>query len=240
MVRQVEDAEAVQEALRRRVRADVPGPEAVATVAGFDVAYDTDSDVVAGAVVVLAAPDWTVIASATATGRAAFPYVPGLLSFREMPPLLDAWNNVLPQLTAPPDLLVCDGHGIAHPRRFGLACHLGVTLDLPTIGVAKTPFVGTHTAPGPLRGERTPILLDDEPVGAALRTRDGVREVYLSVGHRTNLDSACRWVLDLCSRYRLPETTRAADHLSRTALAARLRSGSAGDARSAGITDGSR
>jgi len=216
---QVEDAETLQAELRRGVDADAPGPDVVTTVAGFDVAYDTDSDLVAGAVVVLAAPGWEMIASATAVGQAAFPYVPGLLSFRELPPLLEAWKVVIPQLTAPPDLLVCDGHGIAHPRRSGLACHLGVVLDLPTIGVAKTQFVGEHSSPGTRRGDRTAIILDGEPVGAALRTRDDVREVYVSVGHRTNLDSACRWVLDLCPRYRLPETTRAADHLSRRALA---------------------
>ncbi|CAO5187684.1 Endonuclease V [Frankia sp. AiPs1] len=216
----VEEAEALQVELRDRVRADIPGPDVVTTVAGFDVAYDTESDVVAGAVVVLAAPGWEVVASATVVGRAAFPYVPGLLSFRELPPLLDAWEKILPDLTAPPDLLVCDGHGIAHPRRFGLACHLGVTLDLPTIGVAKTPFVGEHTSPGKHRGDRSPIVLDGEALGAALRTRDRVREVYLSVGHRSNLESACRWVLELCPQYRLPETTRAADRLSRDALAA--------------------
>ncbi|MDT3440042.1 MULTISPECIES: endonuclease V [unclassified Pseudofrankia] len=218
-MRRIEDAEALQAELRRLVQVDAPGPDLVRRVAGFDVAYDTDSDLVAGAVVVLAVPGWDVVASATAVGRAAFPYIPGLLSFRELPPLLDAWDTVLPQLTSPPDLLVCDGHGIAHPRRFGLACHLGVTVDLPTIGVAKTQFVGEHSSPGGRRGERTPIMVDGEPVGAALRTRDGTREVYVSVGHRTNLDSACRWVLELCPRYRLPETTRAADQLSRTALA---------------------
>ncbi|MCK9901578.1 endonuclease V [Parafrankia colletiae] len=216
---EAEDAEALQDELRRLVQADTPGPDLVTTVAGLDVAYDTDSDLVAGAVVVLAAPGWEVIASATAVGRASFPYIPGLLSFRELPPLLDAWEAVLSRLTTPPDLLVCDGHGIAHPRRFGLACHLGVTVDLPTIGVAKTQFVGEHSSPGQRRGERTAIILEGEPVGAALRTRDGVREVYISVGHRTNLDSACRWVLELCPRYRLPETTRSADQLSRTALA---------------------
>ncbi|WP_007515854.1 endonuclease V [Pseudofrankia saprophytica] len=216
---QIEDAEVLQADLRRLVRADTRGPELVTTVAGFDVAYDTGSDLLAGAVVVLAAPDWEAVASATVVGRAAFPYVPGLLSFRELPPLLDAWETVLPRLAAPPDLLVCDGHGIAHPRRFGLACHLGVTLNLPTVGVAKTPFVGEHSPPGGRRADRTAIMLDGEPVGAALRTRDGVREVYVSVGHRTNLDSACRWVLELCPSYRLPETTRAADRLSRDALA---------------------
>ncbi|MCM3882847.1 deoxyribonuclease V [Frankia sp. R82] len=220
MATRVAEAEALQLHLRERVQANVAGPDRVTTVAGFDVAYDTASDLIAGAVVILSAPTWEVIDSATAVGRAAFPYVPGLLSFRELPPLLDAWNEVLPKLASPPDLVLCDGHGIAHPRRFGLACHLGITLNLPTIGVAKTRFVGTHTSPGQRRGERTAILLDGEPVGAALRTRDGVREVYLSVGHRSNLDSACRWVLELCPKYRLPETTRAADHLSRAALAA--------------------
>jgi deoxyribonuclease V len=216
---QLEDAEALQAKLRGLVQDDAPGPDLVTSVAGFDVAYDSGSDLVAGAVVVLAAPGWEVVASATAVGRAAFPYVPGLLSFRELPPLLDAWESLLPRLTGPPDLLLCDGYGVAHPRRFGLACHLGVTLNLPTVGVAKTPFVGQYSSPPRHRGGRTAIILDGQPVGAALRTRDGVREVYVSVGHRTNLESACRWVLELCPTYRLPETTRAADRLSRTALA---------------------
>jgi deoxyribonuclease V len=215
----IDDAEARQVELRRLVDSSARGPESVATVAGFDVAYDTDSDLVAGAVAVLRVPSYEMIASATAVGLAAFPYVPGLLSFRELPPLLDAWRSLVPDLTEIPDLLVCDGYGIAHPRRFGLACHLGVTLGLPTVGVAKTPFVGEYSSPGMRRGDRCPIILDGEQVGVALRTRDGVREVYVSVGHATNLEAACQWVLELCPRYRLPETTRAADRLSRTALA---------------------
>lgn len=208
-----------QRTLASLVASDVPGPDTVSTVAGFDVAYDSNSDLVAGAVVVLAAPDWRLVASATAVGRAAAPYQPGLLSFREMPPLLEAWADLAPRLGAPPDLALCDGVGLAHPRRFGLACHLGITLGLPTIGVAKTAFVGERSPVGPRRGDRSPILLDGEIVGAALRTQDGSREVYISVGHRTNLVTACAQVLNLSPRYRLPETTRAADRLSRRALA---------------------
>lgn len=214
-----EEAEAIQDRLRPLLELDVPGPLAPRTVAGLDVSYAGDGggtgDRVAAAVVVLDGTTLEVVEESVAVGTAAFPYVPGLFAFRELPTLLDA----LRALKTAPGLLVCDGFGIAHPRRFGLACHLGVLTGLPSIGVGKTAFVGTYEQPGPRRGDASPLLDGGEVVGRVLRTRDGVKPVFVSVGHRTDLDTACRNVLALAPEYRLPETTRRADRLSRDALA---------------------
>ncbi len=229
-------ARAVQDRLRSSVRLDQSGPEPgfAGTVVGVDVAYDDERDVVAAAAVALDARTLAVVDEATAVGRVSFPYVPGLLAFREIPTVLDA----LARLTRTPDLVVCDGYGLAHPRRFGLASHLGVLTGLPTIGVAKNPFTFRYTPPGPDRGAVSP-LLDDRPgttdapgsggtaggaghpeeVGRALRTQTGVKPVFVSVGHRVDLDRACAHTLHLAPKYRLPETTRAADSLCRRALA---------------------
>ncbi|GEC03086.1 endonuclease V [Streptomyces spinoverrucosus] len=210
-----EEARAVQDELRRRVVLDEPGPPpGTGHVTGVDVAYDDERDVVAAAAVVLDAATLDVVAEATAVGRISFPYVPGLLAFREIPTVLAA----LDALPVPPGLVVCDGYGLAHPRRFGLASHLGVLTGLPTIGVAKNPFTFTHTDPAPARGSSTPLLAGDEEVGRALRTQEGIKPVYVSVGHRVDLDTACAHVLRLSPRYRLPESTRRADALCRRAL----------------------
>lgn len=215
------EARAVQDRLRRHVRLDEPGPptEFDGTVVGVDVAYDDVRDVVAAAAVALDARSLTVVDQATAVGRVAFPYVPGLLAFREIPTVLDA----LDRLARTPDLVVCDGYGLAHPRRFGLASHLGVLTGLPTIGVAKNPFTFRYAQPGPERGATSPLLDDSRPgaeeVGRALRTQRGVKPVFVSVGHRVGLDRACAHTLRLAPAYRLPETTRAADALCRRALA---------------------
>ncbi|MGR6317374.1 deoxyribonuclease V [Micromonospora soli] len=211
----VAEALRVQEELRSRVNLVGPGPTAPATVAGLDVAYAEGGDRLAAAVTVLDAATLTVVDEAVSVGRPAFRYVPGLFAFRELPALLDA----LDRLTVRPDLLVCDGHGLAHPRRFGLACHLGVVTGLPTIGVGKTPLVGEWAEPGPERGAWSPLRDGGEVVGRVLRTRDGVKPVFVSVGHRVSLDNAVDRVLALCPRYRLPETTRTADRLCRRALA---------------------
>jgi deoxyribonuclease V len=221
------EAEAVEAAQRGLLDLDGPGPERIRTVAGLDAAYDTGSDLVAAAVVVLDAGSLEVLAEATATGRARFPYQPGLLAFRELPSLAAAWNALTPRLSVlgPPDLLVCDGHGLAHPRRFGLACHVGTLTGLPTVGVAKTAFVGGYDPPGPRRGDWSPITDRGEVLGRALRTQDGVNEVFVSVGHGLDLDTACRHVLGLSPTYRLPETTRAADRACRRALGAALGGG---------------
>ncbi|SDR16149.1 Endonuclease V [Thermostaphylospora chromogena] len=211
----VEEALAVQERLRPLVDlADDPtGADAsgVRHVAGLDVGYGA-GDEVTGAVVVLDAGTLQVVDRAVVRERARFPYVPGLFAFRELPPLLAA----LERLRITPELLICDGYGLAHPRRFGLACHLGVLTGLPTVGVAKTAFVGRYDTPAPERGAWTPIVLDGEVVGRALRTRDGVKPVFVSQGHRVGLETACAHVLRLAPRYRIPEPIRQADRLSRS------------------------
>jgi deoxyribonuclease V len=210
-----DEARAVQDELRGRVVLDEAGPAPGAGhVTGVDVAYDDERDVVAAAAVVLDAATLEVVARATAVGRVSFPYVPGLLAFREIPTVLAA----LDALPCPPGLVVCDGYGLAHPRRFGLASHLGVLTGLPTIGVAKKPFTFVYEDPAAPRGSTSPLLADTEQVGRALRTRDAVKPVFVSVGHRTNLDNACAQVLALTPTYRLPETTRRADSLCRQAL----------------------
>ncbi|WP_227980874.1 endonuclease V [Nocardia spumae] len=209
-----EAAAALQNRLRERVVTTDPAPPRFTTVAGLDSAYDDEGRVVA-AVVVLHAATLEVVDTATAAGTAAFPYMPGLLAFRELPTTLAALDT----LTTTPDLLVCDGQGIAHPRRFGLACHLGLLTGLPSIGVAKTVW-GHYDEPGFERGSVSDITLDGELVGRAVRTQPGVKPLYVSVGHRIGLDTACATVLALAPRYRQPETTRRADRLCRDLLRA--------------------
>ncbi|GHG30671.1 endonuclease V [Streptomyces hydrogenans] len=207
---------AVQHALRGRLVLDEDGPPVgEGHVTGLDVAYDDARDLVAAAAVVLDAGTLEVVEEATAVGRVSFPYVPGLLAFREIPTVLAA----LDALTADPGLLVCDGYGLAHPRRFGLAGHLGVLTGRVSIGVAKNPFTFSYEQPGGERGDFTPLLAQGEEVGRALRTRRGVKPVFVSVGHRISLANACAHTLALTPRYRIPETTRRADALCRRALA---------------------
>lgn len=210
--RTIAEAETIQEGLRPLLDLTGPGPRHPGRVAGVDVAYRGDR--LAAAVAVLDGSTLEVVEQVVVGGRVTFGYVPGLLAFREIPAVVDA----LERLSAPPDLVVCDGYGLAHPRRFGLACHLGVLTGLPTIGVGKTAFVGTHTAPAAERGSWSDLLLDGDVVGRVLRTRPGVRPVFVSVGHRVDLDTACRNVLTLTPRHRLPETTRVSDRLCRAAL----------------------
>ncbi|MEU5428611.1 endonuclease V [Streptomyces olivoreticuli] len=212
------EATAVQDELRDRVVRGEPGPspDVPLIAVGVDVAYDDEHDLVAAAAVALDSGTLEVVAEATAVGRVAFPYVPGLLAFREIPTVLAA----LDRLPVAPGLVVCDGYGLAHPRRFGLASHLGVLTGLPTIGVAKNPFTFRHADPGPLRGDTSPLLDGAEEVGRAVRTRAGVKPVFVSVGHRVSLDGACAFTLRLAREFRLPETTRRADALCRAALRA--------------------
>ncbi|MFI1938601.1 endonuclease V [Streptomyces purpureus] len=212
-------ARAVQDELRGKVVLDEAGPTpGNGVVTGVDVAYDDERDVVVAAAVVLDARSLDVVEKTTAVGRISFPYVPGLLAFREIPTVLAA----LESLNTAPGLVVCDGYGLAHPRRFGLASHLGVLTGLPVIGVAKNPFTFTYEPPGERRGSTAALVADDshgrETVGRALRTQDGVKPVFVSVGHRVTLDAACAHTLHLSPRYRLPETTRHADALCRQAL----------------------
>ncbi|MER8185464.1 endonuclease V [Kitasatospora sp. NPDC094015] len=222
-------ARAEQDRLRALVipTGPAPQPAAGALVAGVDVAYDDDRDLVVAAAVLLDLATLEVVEQTTATGRIAFPYLPGLLAFRELPAVLDA----LAGLRHTPDLVVCDGYGLAHPRRLGLASHLGVLTGLCTMGVAKTPFSFEHQAPGAERGSVAPLLDGAEEVGRAVRTRRGVKPVFVSVGHRIGLAEAVDTTLALTPAYRLPETTRHADSLCRRELVAAQR---AYDTRSAG------
>ncbi len=188
------------------------------TIGGLDVSYDRRSPWLFAAVVVLRLPDLRLVDSAAVRARAEFPYVPGLLSFRESPAGLEAWSR----LATRPDCLLCDGHGYAHPRRFGLACHFGLWVDRPTIGVAKSLLVGEYGALASARGSIAPLVHAGETVGAAVRTRAGVKPVFVSVGHRITLESGVTAVLASTTRYRIPEPIRQA-HL----LVNRLRSAGA-------------
>ena len=182
----------------------------VRRVAGVDVGFEERGSITRAAVAVLSYPQLALVESRIARRPTAFPYVPGLLSFREVPAVLDA----LEALERLPDLLLCDGQGIAHPRRFGIASHLGVLTDLPSIGVAKSRLIGTHDEVPEARGAWVPLLDHDEMIGAVLRTRARVKPVYVSPGHRIGLETAIHYVMGCLSKYRLPETTRWADRLA--------------------------
>jgi deoxyribonuclease V len=175
-------------------------------VAGVDVSYDTRTPTVYAAVVLMRLHDHEILETATATRPATFPYIPGLLSFREAPAVLQA----VTRLTRRPDCLLCDGQGIAHPRRFGLACHLGLLLDLPSIGCAKSILVGEYQEPPEKRGGFRMLIDRGERVGIILRTRDGVEPVYVSPGYRMSTQQAREIVLKATGRYRVPEPTRQA------------------------------
>lgn len=192
---------AIQRELGRWVVAeDRLGP--VRTVGGVDVS--AQRGMARAAVVTLSFPELVPLESSVATLPLEMPYIPGLLSFREAPAILAA----LERLSALPDLLIVDGQGIAHPRRLGIAAHLGALLDHPAIGCAKSRLCGTHDEPGWAAGSQAPLRDGGETIGAVVRTRTGVRPVYVSVGHRLGLETAIRYVLACCTRYRLPETTR--------------------------------
>ncbi len=184
---------------------------AAADVAFVDRPYRRQPGLARAAVVLLSYPDLAIIERHVVEAPATFPYVPGLLSFREIPALARAFE----ELERRPDLLLVDGQGLAHPRRFGLACHLGLLLDVPTIGCAKSRLCGEHAFLGLEPGSRTPLIDREEVIGLVLRTRAGVAPLYVSTGHRIGLDEAADWVLRLCRGYRLPEPIRLADRLSK-------------------------
>lgn len=205
----IEEAIAIQEQLRSQV-ITANQRSTVRYVAGVDVGYDNADAVSRAAVTVLSFPDLQLQQQSVVRSPTAFPYVPGFLSFREVPAVLDALKNI----SLLPDLILCDGQGLAHPRRFGLACHLGVVTGIATIGVAKTRFIGEHSEVGFDRGSWQPLLDGPETVGAALRTQAGVKPIYVSIGHKVSLSEAIEYVLRCAPKYRLPETTRSADQLT--------------------------
>ncbi len=179
-------------------------------VAGVDVGFESNKSITRAAVAVLSIPNLELVEHAIARVPTSFPYVPGLLSFRELPAVLRA----LQQLTIRPDLCLVDGHGFAHPRRFGIACHLGVLTNIPCIGVAKSRLIGESDEPPNERGGWQPLMNKNETIGAVLRNKSNTQPLYISIGHRITLAAAMEWVLACTTRYRLPETTRHAHRLA--------------------------
>ncbi len=204
-----EAAIAIQQQLRDQViTQDRLGT--VNLVAGVDVGFESGGAITRAAVAVLSFPDLKLVEQAIARLPTSFPYVPGLLSFREIPAVLEA----LAQLQTPPDLLLCDGQGIAHPRRLGIASHIGLLVDLPTVGVGKSLLVGKYEEPPNDRGAWTPLHHRGETIGAVLRTRPGTKPLYISSGHRVSLPTALDYVMRCTTKFRLPETTRFAHKLA--------------------------
>jgi deoxyribonuclease V len=201
------EAKEIQLGLRDRVSSETDWGD-VGTVAGVDVGME--GNLARAAVVVLAYPSMTPVEQSLFTMPASMPYVPGYLSFREAPAILAACD----QLETEPDLFVFDGQGVAHPRRFGIASHIGVILDKPSIGCAKSRLCGTHQEPRPEAGSYVHLYDGDEILGAVLRTRDNVSPVFVSVGHRVSLETAIEYILACCRGYRLPETTRYAHRVA--------------------------
>lgn len=200
-------------ALQRRLQSEVICEDRIGTVervAGVDVGFEQSGRITRAAVAVLTFPGLELCEHALVREPTRFPYVPGLLSFREIPAILTA----LQQLRCSPDLVLCDAHGRAHPRRFGLASHLGLLLDLPSIGVAKSRLIGDHDPVPPQRGASVALRDRGETIGVVLRTRAATRPVYVSIGHRLSLDTCIDYVLACTPRFRLPETTRWADRLA--------------------------
>ncbi len=218
------EAVALQRRLADRVRVEPLDVDAVRLVAGLDVSYAKDNTALAAAAVVVDVQTLEVVESVAISSEPSFPYISGLFGFREAPPVLEA----LGRLRVTPDVYLCDGFGLAHPRRFGVACHLGVLLDLPVAGSAKSVLYGRHSVPGNERGDWTPMVAGRsevvpdsfalaeqgrEVIGRVLRTRAGVKPVYVSVGHRVDLEGVAELVLRLAPRYRVPVPVRYADEL---------------------------
>lgn len=205
----IEEAKLIQQQLQPEViTIDKLGE--IKYVAGVDVGFEEDNTISRAAVAVLSFPDLQLQEKAIAKRPTTFPYLPGFLSFREIPVVIDA----LEKISITPNLILCDGQGLAHPLRFGLACHLGVLLDIPTIGVAKSLYIGKHDELPTEKGSWQPLIDQGEIIGAVLRSRTAVKPLYVSIGHRISLQTAINYVLQCTTQYRLPETTRWADHLA--------------------------
>jgi deoxyribonuclease V len=214
-----EEAVRIQKELAARVRV-CPLKGKVRLVAGCDISFnhprtgkDSGTGYAAVAVFEVTKEGLAPVEEATAEAPLPFPYIPGLLGFREIPVLAAAFEK----LRRAPDLILCDGQGAAHPRRFGIASHLGLLLDAPTIGCAKSVLCGRYEAPSRERGAKSPLRDNGETIGMMLRTREGISPVIVSVGHKVTLDEACAWTLRLARRYRLPEPTRRAHALANEA-----------------------
>ena len=205
----IEEAKVIQQQLCSKV-IKIDRLNSVQFVAGVDVGFLDNDTISQAAVVVLSFPDLQLQEYAISCCQTTFPYIPGFLSFREVPVVLDA----LSKLTITPDLILCDGQGLAHPKRFGLACHLGVLTDIPTIGVAKSRYIGNHEELPSEKGSWEPLIDREEIIGAVVRSRTNVKPIYVSIGHKISLETAIHYVLHCLTQYRLPETTRLADRLA--------------------------
>lgn len=201
----------LQSQLQEKVVTTNQLPTNIKYAAGVDVAYKDAQNRMIGAIVVLHVESLQIVDQAFHEMEITFPYVPGLFSFREIPPLLEAYKK----LKILPDLIVCDAQGIAHPKGIGMASHLGIELNIPTIGCAKKRLIGEYdkTKLGQKRGNKLPLLKEGTIIGAAVRTQSGIKPMFVSIGHKISLEKAIEWVIKLSSKYRLPETTRQADQL---------------------------
>jgi deoxyribonuclease V len=199
------EAVALQKELREKVLL-MPLEAMPQTVAGADISFNKFSSTIYAGIVVLKLPELETIETAGVVAQTQFPYIPGLLSFREIPTLLEVWQK----LKHTPDVLICDGQGIAHPRRMGIAAHAGLLTNIPTIGCAKSVLVGQFETPAPERGAWSPMTHRGETVGAALRTKNKVQPVYVSPGHLCDVESALKVLLACDGGYRIPEPTRRA------------------------------
>jgi deoxyribonuclease V len=206
----VDEAKSLQARLAGMVETSDRLPATIRRVAGVDVAYESRGNRLYAAIVILDFETLSILETTTHEDSTCFPYIPGLFSFREIPALVGA----LTKLTHAPDLLICDGQGLAHPRRFGLACHLGLLFDIPTIGCAKSCLIGDYHSPGDRRGDHSLLTQKGETIGAVLRTQDRTKPVFVSIGHRVSLATACACTLRLTPSYRLSEPIRQANRLA--------------------------
>lgn len=200
-------------AIQRGLRSRVVTSNRLGTiqyVAGVDVGFENNGKTARAAICSYEVAGLKQIEAVTARQKTVFPYIPGLLSFREIPAILAA----VEKLKTKPDLLLCDGQGIAHPRRLGIATHLGLIIDIPAVGVGKSRLTGTHGIPPDRKGQWVPLMDGDEQIGCVLRTRENVNPVYVSPGHRIDFETAVAWVLRTTTRYKLPDPIRAADRLA--------------------------
>lgn len=206
--RNIKEAKALQESLRKKIRIQ-PLKRHPELIAGADAAFS--EEIVTAVISLFTYPEIEHIEDAVVRVRSCFPYVPGFLCFREGPAILKAYVK----LKNKPDLILFDGHGIAHPRGIGIASHLGVILNIPTIGCAKSRLVGEYDEPGVKKGDWTYLYQDGNKVGVVLRTRDNVKPLFISPGHRIDIDSSVEIVMHCLRRFRIPEPLRRADHLTR-------------------------
>ncbi|WP_455200284.1 deoxyribonuclease V [Kaarinaea lacus] len=205
----IADAKVIQEQFRDKV-ITLNQLKRVNNVAGIDIGFESNGKITRAAIAVLSFPDLEIVEQQIVRDKTRLPYVPGYLSFREVPSALIAFEK----LKIIPDLLLCDGQGLAHPRRFGLACHLGLWTGIPSIGVAKSRLIGTHQDVGTEKGDWQALMNGNDIIGAILRTRSNVSPVFVSIGHKVDLATAIDYTLRCTTRYRLPETTRWAHKLA--------------------------